>query len=561
MIDKSLMVTIKMLCDSLDDSGLGVKALVPTSRKTTYEIFKSETVRLLSFLGCVDGEFSNREVNFINEYLDCDYTVKDLRRMVDNDKEIDSVETTVPVFMKIIINADNIRLQRGIPHGDATCTAMYQFFGEIGRNFIACDDKVVERETEALTNILETIRKYYEDKDEEWKEQNKDRADGDNKNGGNAGGMASAAKLDVSFESDAEVKAETEPEEEIGTLEELLEELNSLVGLEKVKKDVNSLINLAQIMKLREERGMKQVDITLHLVFSGNPGTGKTTIAKVIANTTKAVFNLASLAEKTHEDAEKYTHGLGQVKMSVITPRQDIVSMAYNATTDFITDDLKQQIDLVLFATESGIDESKSASIELHALLHLPERCRCLDIKHACYGGTGALHIARTHIQANNNSKVLVLMSDIAFYGVDTAGEATQGCGAIAMIISSTPKICTFNDDDIFLSDNRDDFYRPSFSQSPVYDGHFSIKCYLSMFQKAIKLYGNLYSENSHNFDYLITHMPFAKMLDKCCKLANIDFIKNENNVIKAYGSVVGNIYTASLYLGLLSLLENSKND
>lgn len=364
MIDKSLMVTIKMLCDSLDDSGLGVKALVPTSRKTTYEIFKSETVRLLSFLGCVDGEFSNREVNFINEFLDCDYTIKDLRRMVDNDTDIDSVETTVPVFMKIIINADNIRLQRGIPHGDATCTAMYQFFGEIGRNFIACDDKVAERETEALTNILETIRNYYEDKDEEWKEQNRDRADGDNKNGGNAGGMASAAKLDVTFESDAEVKADAEPEEEIGTLEELLEELNSLIGLEKVKKDVNSLINLAQIMKLREERGMKQVDITLHLVFSGNPGTGKTTVARLLS---KLYYRIGVLSKGQLVEVDRSGLVMGYVGQTAIKTAEVVqksiggvlfVDEAYALTAKRGDNDFGQEaVDTLLKGMEDNRDD------------------------------------------------------------------------------------------------------------------------------------------------------------------------------------------------------------
>ncbi|MCR5829609.1 MAG: AAA family ATPase [Lachnospiraceae bacterium] len=139
-----------------------------------------------------------------------------------------------------------------------------------------------------------------------------------------------ARSVPVIQDEEEEQTGEEEPEPVIEekkqetTLEKLLNELNSLVGLTSVKEEVGSLINLIKVRNMRKERGLPMMDMSFHMVFMGNPGTGKTTVARLISKIYKEL-GLLSKGTLVETDRSGLVAGyVGQTALKV----QDVVRKA-----------------------------------------------------------------------------------------------------------------------------------------------------------------------------------------------------------------------------------------
>jgi len=290
-------------------------------------------------------------------------------------------------------------------------------------------------------------------------------------------------------------------------------------------------------------------------------------IDKIGFFTPNLYLDMNKLALSREVEPEKFTIGIGQEKMAVSPVTQDPVTLAANAALKIINDDDKSDIDLVMFGTESGIDHSKSAGVYVHHLLGLNSSARTVELKQACYGATAALQLAKGHIALNPESKVLVLASDIARYGLQTSGEATQGAGAVAMLISANPKIMTLEDKSTYLTADIMDFWRPTYSEEAFVDGKYSNEQYIYFFQKVWQQYKEETELRLEDFTAICYHLPYTKMGLKALRTVIEDGSKETQErlldnyeISKTYNKNVGNIYTGSLYLSLLSLLEQQAN-
>ena len=285
--------------------------------------------------------------------------------------------------------------------------------------------------------------------------------------------------------------------------------------------------------------------------------------------TAGAVLSLTDLAEANGVDPAKYHLGIGQDEMSIALPDEDIVTMGAEAARPLLDGRDLSRIRTLLFATESGIDQSKSAGVFVHALLGLDPACRVVELKQACYGATSAVQMATAIVARNPEQQVLVLAADIARYDVGSSGEPTQGAGAVALLIGANPAILEIEPISGLYTEDVFDFWRPNYRETALVNGALSIGAYLTSVSRAWEDYRAQGGRDFDAFDYFCYHQPFTKMAVKAhqhlVKITGPHPPEHRGQAqiasTFAYNRRIGNSYTASIYVALLALLEGESGD
>ncbi|WP_435144289.1 hydroxymethylglutaryl-CoA synthase [Halobaculum sp. P14] len=224
------------------------------------------------------------------------------------------------------------------------------------------------------------------------------------------------------------------------------------------------------------------------------------------------------------EDPEKYTKGLGLETSSFPDTYEDIVTMGANAAKrlmdrrDLSPDDIGR-IDV---ATESAFDNSKPVSTYIAGCL---EQVYDGDFHHAnkgerkfaCVAGTQSIDDAYNWIRAGRNRgrAALVIATDTALYARGDPGEATQGAGAVAMLIDEDPSVVELSTEQGYGSADETDFLKPN-QQFPSVDGKRSMQVYLARMREALEDFESVaWDTHPDDFEFIPFHTPFPGMVRK----------------------------------------------
>lgn len=263
-------------------------------------------------------------------------------------------------------------------------------------------------------------------------------------------------------------------------------------------------------------------------------------------------------------------------RKSVALPCEDPISFSVNAAKpmlDRMSPAEKARIELLITATESGLDFGKSLSTYIHHHLGLDRNCRIFEIKQACYGGTAALQTALNFVASNASpgAKALVIATDISKAAIrGSYVEPSQGAGAVAMLVGDATTILEVDfGANGYHSYEVMDSCRPT-PEIETGDSDLSLIAYLDCLEHSFQAYAAKVegADFVETFDYLAFHTPFPGMvkgahrmlmrkLKRCAPSVSDEDFDRRVGPSLAYCVEIGNIYSATLYLALFGLIDS----
>jgi hydroxymethylglutaryl-CoA synthase len=255
---------------------------------------------------------------------------------------------------------------------------------------------------------------------------------------------------------------------------------------------------------------------------------------------------------------------------------EDPVTMAVNAANAVLTDEDRQRIELLVVASESGVDFEKPISTWVQRHAGLSPNCRNFEVKHACYGGTAGLQMAASWLasSAPAGAKALVVTTDQSRSHFGKPWEFVLGAGAAAVVLSHAPALfeldlgrCGYWTNEIA------DLTRPT-ARVETGNSETSLISYLDALDGAYQHFVERVPEARHYDDYFqrhVYHMPFGGMGWRAHKAmlrtasdgdvgtreAWANFERKGLAAIR-YAKRMGATYSSSTFIGLLALIDGT---